>query len=639
MTGPTRGASDQRRWEARRGRAFAVRAVLLLAPILLSLAVTRLAARVLWHPTGWSGFLVFACQIGVVGITTALWADRVARRLLPLASLLNMTLVFPDQAPSRFAVALRSGTLKQLDRQITEVGERGLSSDHQQAAEQLVALMAALGRHERLTRGHAERVRAYAETIAEEMGLSVADRELLRWAALAHDIGKLAVPAEILNKEDPLTDEEWAVLQTHPAEGARMVEPLAGWLGDWRLAAGQHHERWDGTGYPARLAGTDISLAGRVIAVADAFDVITSSRSYKAPMTPVAARAELVRCSGTQFDAEVVAALLTASVSARRSRLATLVWLTELRGFGMVSETVIRTAANAATAAAVTVGAVTAGPAVIDDGPSAAGGLGVPTALGFLDEAPASSTTVASTQITGVTVPPDIAPIELVEGTVDLPSVTATPTATVGSTTTGSTTIRGALPATTSLVTTTALPTLPAVSQEWYLGSGGFTTAQDLLPLSGALISGALPNYDTDRDNKVGLLVMKGDGLAEADPRRIQRWFGVPANPIIQGTAYLELWAAARNFSLAASVTIDAGIYDCEVSGADCLLLGSGTVTIDQSGFGTDFGRVVIGLGGVNSTIAPGRALMVKVAPPLASEGQVWVAYGTTAYPTRLFIS
>ncbi len=96
-------------------------------------------------------------------------------------------------------------------------------------------MVGALGSHERLTRGHTERVRAHADLIGEELGLSSRDREMLHWAAMVHDIGKLTVPPEVLNKDGHPTDQEWAVLRQHLAAGGDMLEPLAPWLGEWRF--------------------------------------------------------------------------------------------------------------------------------------------------------------------------------------------------------------------------------------------------------------------------------------------------------------------------------------------------------------------------------------------------------------------
>ena len=164
----------------------------------------------------------------------------VTQRLLPLTSLLNMTLVFPDEAPSRFGMALRAGSTRKLSQSIPT-----LPDDEGDAAREAIELILSFNKHDRLTRGHIERVRAYGELIGEEMGLSDEEINKLRWGLILHDVGKLAVPAEILQKDGKPTKEEWEVLQTHPVAGATILEPLTNFLGPWIGAAGQHHERWD----------------------------------------------------------------------------------------------------------------------------------------------------------------------------------------------------------------------------------------------------------------------------------------------------------------------------------------------------------------------------------------------------------
>ena len=243
-------------------------------------------------------------------------ADRALRRLLPVAALFKLSLVFPDRAPSRFRTAIRSGTVRQLQRQLAS-GVDGLVTP-QEAAEQLIALASSLNDHDRMTRGHTERVRAYAAMIGEEMGLKDEDLELLNWSGLVHDIGKLTVPTEILNKQGKPTDAEWAVLRDHPTHADELVAPLRPWLGEWAESATQHHERFDGGGYPNGLAGQDITLAGRIVAVADAYDVMTSTRSYKKPMSPADARNELASNAGTQFDPDVVRAFLNIAIGRLR---------------------------------------------------------------------------------------------------------------------------------------------------------------------------------------------------------------------------------------------------------------------------------------------------------------------------------
>ena len=182
----------------------------------------------------------------------------------------------------------------------------------------MLTVVGQLTAHDRLTRGHTERVRAYADLIATEMGLTDDERMRLQWAGLLHDIGKLTVPTDVLNKVAKLSDREWSRLRTHPGEGWKMIEPMRGWLGEWARATRDHHERWDGMGYPRGVSGTEISRAGRIIAVADAFDVMTTVRSYKTAMTHEDARAELARHSGTQFDPDVVRAFLGASLAPRQ---------------------------------------------------------------------------------------------------------------------------------------------------------------------------------------------------------------------------------------------------------------------------------------------------------------------------------
>ncbi len=328
--GPTRGAKEpSTAWRASPGLALAVRFVAFAAPVVAAYLAIRWVGAWLYRPDGLWGVVLWVVQAGVVGALVSHGVGRFTRRLLPLSTLLRLTLIFPDQAPSRFGVALRSGTVRQMRRRAQELERDGLGSTPAEAAENAIVLVNGLGRHDPLTRGHTERVRAYADMIGQEMGLSPDEMNKLRWGVLLHDVGKMTVPPEVLNKVERLTDDEWQVLKNHPAAGAEMLQPLAPWLGDWVRAAGEHHERWDGRGYPNGLEGHDISLAGRITAVADAYDVITSKRSYKEPMSAEAARQELVDCSGTQFDPVVVRAMLDASLG-RTPAIGSLAWLTQI---------------------------------------------------------------------------------------------------------------------------------------------------------------------------------------------------------------------------------------------------------------------------------------------------------------------
>ena len=169
------------------------------------------------------------------------------------------------------------------------------------------------------TGSHSQRVAELAARTARRLGLPDEEVELTRLAASLHDLGKLAIPEEILRKPGPLTEPERMVLERHPQIGFRMLESLGvDPVADWVL---HHHERWDGSGYPDGLPGEQIPLGARIIFVADAYDAMTSERVYRRRVLPEQAVAELRRCAGTQFDPEIVDAMadeLAASEEPRR---------------------------------------------------------------------------------------------------------------------------------------------------------------------------------------------------------------------------------------------------------------------------------------------------------------------------------
>jgi diguanylate cyclase (GGDEF)-like protein len=169
------------------------------------------------------------------------------------------------------------------------------------------SLAKAVDARDAYTGSHSERVSDLAARIATRLGVNREQIELTRLAASLHDLGKLAIPEEILRKPGPLSETERLVLERHPQIGYRMLESLGvDPVADWVL---HHHERWDGTGYPDALCGEEIPLGARIIFVADAYDAMTSDRVYRGRLTDDEAVAELARCSGSQFDPDVVSAL------------------------------------------------------------------------------------------------------------------------------------------------------------------------------------------------------------------------------------------------------------------------------------------------------------------------------------------
>lgn len=156
---------------------------------------------------------------------------------------------------------------------------------------------------------HIKRVSEYSRVIAEEMGIEPDRVEEIRLASTMHDVGKLLIPSEILDKPGRLTDEEFATIKMHSAYGGQLLDNVEGEVMVLsRKIAVDHHERWDGKGYNEGKAGEEISLEGRIVAVADVYDALTSRRSYKDAWDDREAYDEIVRCSGTQFDPAVVKA-------------------------------------------------------------------------------------------------------------------------------------------------------------------------------------------------------------------------------------------------------------------------------------------------------------------------------------------
>ncbi|WP_205695811.1 HD-GYP domain-containing protein [Conexibacter sp. SYSU D00693] len=169
------------------------------------------------------------------------------------------------------------------------------------------ALCNAVEARDAYTGKHAERVAAYGLAIARETGTRLAEDPEIEFGFLLHDVGKVAVPDAILWKPEPLTAEERLLMERHPVVGWEIVQGID-FLGDAKLVVRHHHERWDGTGYPDRLAGDEIPLAARVFAVADVLDAVTTERPYRPPSSLAEARSIIGAGAGSHFDPAVVEA-------------------------------------------------------------------------------------------------------------------------------------------------------------------------------------------------------------------------------------------------------------------------------------------------------------------------------------------
>jgi HD-GYP domain-containing protein (c-di-GMP phosphodiesterase class II) len=372
-------------WNRRPALSRALRFAVFAGPIAGSFGVAALLSHVLPRADSVGTRVLWIAVIIVASLVTLVALERAARQLLPLAALLNLSLTFPDKAPARFALARRTGNPRDLRASLKQARESG-HEDEATRMQTVIELVLALSVYDPASRGHSERVRVFTDLLTKELKIPDSGRNRLRWAALLHDIGKLEVPSAILKKPGKPTEEEWISLRRHPEEGARLVAPLLPWLGEWGLAVVQHHERFDGTGYPNRLKGQEISLAARIVSVADSYEVMTAPRNYKRQMSVSVAKQELVRCAGTQFDPAIVRAFLNVSVGrlwrtigfgAWIAQVPTLGRLFSFGGFGGLAGSGVATGIASAAIATVLAVAGVVGPA---PGPSVTGPAGTSTA-------------------------------------------------------------------------------------------------------------------------------------------------------------------------------------------------------------------------------------------------------------------
>jgi putative nucleotidyltransferase with HDIG domain len=197
--------------------------------------------------------------------------------------------------------------LEELVDQRTAELDRALDSLENAYRSTLSALTAALETRDAETHGHSERVVTFSLRLGREYGLNSPQMKALEFGSLLHDIGKIGVPDAILRKPAKLTDEEWVRMREHPMHGQQILRGIKFLEGAARVVA-QHHEKWDGSGYPLGLSGDEIDICARIFSVADAFDAITSDRVYRQGRSYEAAAAELDEWINRQFDPRVVEA-------------------------------------------------------------------------------------------------------------------------------------------------------------------------------------------------------------------------------------------------------------------------------------------------------------------------------------------
>lgn len=236
---------------------------------------------------------------------------------LPQAGFITVSAGVASHQPGMSVDALLAAAAHGLDRARADGGARAAARpaskdviDPFRAQTHVIgALATALLERDRYTGEHSEFVVDMAKTVAASLGLDGVDVERVGHAARLHDIGKVAVPDHILNKPGPLTDDEWELMREHPAIGERILRAIPGMGGVARIVR-HEHERFDGSGYPDGLRGDAIPVGSRIILACDAYHAMTSNRPYRSGLSHAEAVAELVRCSGRQFDPKVVTALV-----------------------------------------------------------------------------------------------------------------------------------------------------------------------------------------------------------------------------------------------------------------------------------------------------------------------------------------
>jgi response regulator RpfG family c-di-GMP phosphodiesterase len=224
--------------------------------------------------------------------------------------IIGMLNVYSYSRGNKFSEGRRKMLSILADRASSAIDNARLYQNLQNTLQQTIEGFArAVEANDTYTRGHSDRVMLYSRLVSEGLGLDKDHIRRICTAALMHDIGKIGIPLDALNKPQKLTKEEYEIFKEHPDKGRRILEPIE-FLKDIVPAVYHHHEQYDGTGYPLGLKGEEIPLEARILAVADTYDAMTSDRAYRSALSHEIAVAELKRCAATQFDPRIVAVFI-----------------------------------------------------------------------------------------------------------------------------------------------------------------------------------------------------------------------------------------------------------------------------------------------------------------------------------------
>jgi len=248
----------------------------------------------------------------LAAVVLGLWFSQLVSR--PVKELVSGTRAISKGDLSYKVKVKGRGEIKELADSFNEMALNLMDSRkklHEYFYRIVQALVRGLEAKDKYTAGHSDRVAEYAYKTAKELGVPAEKTELLKEAAQLHDIGKLGIHEDILNKKTRLDEKEWGLVQQHPAIGEEILKPIS-LDEDFLAVVRSHHERYDGTGYPDKLKNGQINILAQIACVCDSYDAMTSDRSYRAALTKEQAIVELQKKSGTQFNPEVVAAFIKA---------------------------------------------------------------------------------------------------------------------------------------------------------------------------------------------------------------------------------------------------------------------------------------------------------------------------------------